>query len=224
MQKQKRFIADASHELRTPIAVVISGLEVNLNNRKLDFTLAKRTLENTLEEMREFSKLSDTLLDLSKYNASVEIEFKPISINELVKSIVEKNKNLASTKNINIETKIELSAMIQGNKIELSRVFLNILDNAIKNTPQGGMISLSDKVTLNNYIITISDNGIGIPDNILNRIFDPFFQGDESRNTGGVGLGLTLSKKIIENHKGTIYIKSQVNKGTNVTISLPLSS
>ena len=90
MQKQKRFIADASHELRTPIAVVISGLEVNLDNKKLDFISAKKTLENTLEEMREFSKLSNDLLDLSKYDTSKQGEYKVIYISELVKSIVEK--------------------------------------------------------------------------------------------------------------------------------------
>src|ERR1035437_66788 len=82
MQKQKRFIADASHELRTPIAIMISGLEVNLNNKKLDFIEAKKTLESTLAEMREFSKLSNSLLDLSKYDT--QAEYKVVSINELV--------------------------------------------------------------------------------------------------------------------------------------------
>ncbi len=224
MQKQKRFIADASHELRTPIAVVISGLEVNLNNKKLDITGAKKTLENTLDEMREFSKLSNDLLDLSKYDMSKQTKYEIFSINELVKSIVEKNKNLANLKNINIETKIELPSVVLGNKIELSRVFFNILDNAIKNTLQDGKIFVSDKVVSGKYLLTISDNGVGIKADILNKIFDPFFRGDTSRSTDGAGLGLTLSKKIIENHKGTISVKSQVNKGTNVIISLPISS
>lgn len=224
MQKQKRFIADASHELRTPIAVVISGLEVNLNNKKLDLAGAKKTLENTLNEMREFSKLSNNLLDISKYDTFIPLEYEPILINELVKSIVEKNKSLAQVKEINIETKIGSMAIIKGNKLELSRVFFNILDNAIKYTPLKGTISISDKVDSNKYIVTISDNGPGIPKDTLDKIFDPFFRGDGARRTSGAGLGLTLSKKIIENHKGTIYIKSQVNKGTNVIISLPISS
>lgn len=224
MQKQKRFIADASHELRTPIAIMISGLEVNLNNKKLDFIEAKKTLESTLAEMREFSKLSNSLLDISKYDTPTQIEYEPISINELVKSIIEKNKNLAKIKKINIETKIESPVVVQGNKIELSRVFFNILDNAIKYTPPGGKILISDKIVSNKYIVIISDSGRGIGEDILSKIFDPFFRGDEARSTDGAGLGLTLSKKIIENHKGTISIKSQVNKGTNVIISLPISS
>lgn len=224
MQKQKRFIADASHELRTPIAVVISGLEVNLNNKKLDFASVKKTLENTLDEMREFSKLSNDLLDMSKYDLPIQKEYKLIPVSELINSIVEKNKNLAHIKNINIETKVESKVFILGNEIELRRVFFNILDNAIKYTPQNGIILLSDKIISNKYIVTIKDSGIGIREDILSKIFDPFFRGDEARSTEGAGLGLTMSKKIIENHKGTISIKSQENKGASVIISLPISS
>jgi len=225
MEKQKRFIADASHELRTPTAVVISGLEVALSNKKLDFPLAKKTLEDTLEEMREFSKLSNTLLDISKYDKSVCIECVPIDINELLKSIIEKSKNLASTKKINLKVEImDSPIIITGNSAELSRVFYNILDNAFKYTPSGRTVSVSDKVVLNKYVITINDSGMGIPKNIIHKIFDPFFRGDASRNTNGAGLGLTLSKKIIENHEGTISIKSELNTGTSVSISLPISS
>jgi signal transduction histidine kinase len=225
MEKQKRFIADASHELRTPIAVIISGLEVNLNNKKLDLAGAKKTMENSLDEMREFSKLSNSLLDLSKYDTPIQREYEKIDIIELIKSVIEKNRPLAQIKGINIETRLlELPAIVHGNKIELQRVFFNILDNAIKYTRVGGLISISDKVVSDKYILTIADSGIGIPKDILNKIFNPFFRGDVSRHTSGAGLGLTLSKKIIENHKGVITIKSQENKGTNVTISLSLSS
>jgi len=224
MKKQKRFIADASHELRTPIAVIISGLEVNLNNKKLDLIAAKKTLEDTLNEMREFSKLSNNLLDISKYDTAIQIEYEPVRMDELVKSIIEKNKNIAFDKEIKIESKIELPAIVKGNKIELGRVIYNILDNAIKYTPKGGEIVVSDKISSNRYIITISDSGCGISKDIIDKIFDSFFRGDVSRNTNGAGLGLTLSKKIVENHKGTISIKSIENKGTNVIISLPISS
>jgi signal transduction histidine kinase len=225
MQKQKRFIMDASHELRTPTAVVISGLEVALSNKKLDFSSAKKTLENTLEEMRDFSKLSNNLLDISKYDTPVNTSFEDIEINKLVKSIVEKSTNLANIKNIKIETKIESEAVIKGNKIELGRVFYNILDNAIKYTDSNGEIIISDKITFDKYTLIFIDDGVGIPKDILNKIFDPFFRGDISRNTNGAGLGLTMSKKIIENHKGTISVKNRTeNNGVCVTISLPISS
>jgi signal transduction histidine kinase len=224
MQKQKRFIADASHELRTPIAVIISGLEVNLNNKKLDLAGAKKTLENTLDEMREFSLLSNNLLDLSKYDIPTQNKHEPVFIGDLLKSIVEKNKNLAGLKEINIETKINYDMTVLGNRIELSRVFYNILDNAIKYTPHNGKILIEDKVVSNKYILTISDTGAGIPKDVIDKIFDPFFRGDTSRSTDGAGLGLTLSKKIIENHKGTILIKNAENQGVSVIITLPLAS
>jgi len=224
MQKQKRFIADASHELRTPIAVIISGLEVNLNNKNLTLESAKKTMEDTLSEMREFSKLSSNLLDISKYDTPIKTEYEPIKINELLKSIIEKNKIIIKDRGLKIETRIDSDAVIDGNKIELERVFYNILDNAIKYNKTDGNIFVSDKVSLNKYIVTISDDGCGISKDIINKIFDSFFRGDISRNTAGAGLGLTISKKIIENHKGTISIKSQENKGTSVIISLPISS
>ena len=225
MLKQKRFIADASHELRTPTAVVISGLEVALSNKKLDFTLAKKTLENTLDEMRELSELSNNLLDISKYNMSeANIKYENINIDEEIKHITDKNKNLAKIKEINIETKIESSAIVLGNKIELARVFYNVLDNAIKYTPHNGKILISGEKKSNKYLIIINDNGSGISKEALDKIFNPFFRDEKARNTIGAGLGLTISKKIIENHKGTISIKSVENKGTSVMITLPLTS
>ncbi len=225
MIRQKRFIADASHELRTPIAIVVSGLEVALSNKKLDFTLAKKTLEGTLEEMRKFSKLSDTLLDISKYSILARLDHEPIGIDELVKSIAEKYKNLAKLKEISIEVKMESPAVVEGNEIEFSRVFYNILDNAIKYTPQGGTIKASGEIVVpGKYQVTISDNGSGIREEIIDKVFDPFFRGDATRSTNGAGLGLTLVKKIIEDHKGTISIKSELNKGTSMIVSFPTSS
>ena len=225
MLKQKRFIADASHELRTPTAVIISGLEVALNNKKLDFSLAKKTLESTLEEMREFAELSNTLLDISKYNMSEEkIKYEKIRIDEKIEDITEKNKVLAKIKNINIETKIESPATVFGNRIELNRVFYNVLDNAIKFTPNDGSIKVNGEIRLNKYVITVNNSDSFIPKEAIGKIFDPFFRADGARSTKGAGLGLTLSKKIIENHNGAISVKSQENKGTSVIISLPLSS
>ena len=224
MQRQKRFIADASHELRTPIAVVISGLEVALRNKDFNLQVAKKTIENTLNEMKDFAQLSNALLDLSQYDTKVQMKFDSISISDLIESITGEIKNLASFYEINFEIKTKEKAMILGNKIGLSRVFYNVLDNAIKYTPRGGKVLISDKIVSNRYILTIEDSGRGIPKEIIDKIFEPFFRGDLSRNTTGAGLGLTLSRKIIEKHKGSISIKSEVNKGTSVIISLPISS
>lgn len=224
MQKQKRFIADASHELRTPIAVVISGLEVALRNKNLDVTTAKKTIENTLTEMKEFSVLTNDLLNMSKDDASKRTQYAIVAINELVINSAEKIKPLATEKGIHVHVQINNPAHINGDTIELQRVFYNILDNAITHTQADGSITISDKIISGQYYVTIEDTGTGIPENILDKIFDPFFQGNLARNTKGAGLGLALVKKIIENHQGSIEIKSNLNKGTKVIISLPVSS
>jgi two-component system sensor histidine kinase CiaH len=221
-QKQKRFIADASHELRTPVAVVISGLEVALRKKDLDINTAREVLEKSLVEMREFSNLSNHLLDISKYDNNKDALNQKIIVLELLKDILSKIEPLALSKKIKIEVKLENKVLVQGNSFELKRVFYNIIHNAITHTKAEGTITVFDDVVRNNYMIYIKDTGIGISKDMLEKVFDPFFQGDVSRSTTGAGLGLTLAKKIVENHKGTIKIESEIGKGTKVIVSLPI--
>ncbi|MCX6755453.1 MAG: HAMP domain-containing sensor histidine kinase [Candidatus Nomurabacteria bacterium] len=224
MKRQKRFIADASHELRTPIAIAISGLEVAMSNKNFNIDIAKKTLSNTLEEMQDLSKLTNNLLDVTKYNVSSSSVYEPLQINEVISQAVEKMKALAKAKEIEIKNEIKEQVNVLGNKTEIERIVYNIINNSLAHTPNEGIVTISDFINKKEYIISITDNGSGISKENLDKIFDPFFQGDTSRNNGGAGLGLTLAKKIIENHKGKITIKSELNKGTNVIIKLPISS
>ncbi len=222
LEKQKRFVADASHELRTPIAVVISGLEVALRNKNLNLESAKNTLVDTLNEMKEFSKLSNHLLDISKYDIGVVTVKDKVQVEQVLVTTIAKIQPLIKEKEINLKLDLLHKALVFGNEIELGRVFYNIFTNAITHTQPKGSISVSDSIISNHYTVVIADTGVGIPEDILTKIFDPFFRGDTSRNTGGSGLGLTLSKRIVESHKGTIGIKSKVGEGTSVAISIPL--
>jgi two-component system sensor histidine kinase CiaH len=227
MQRQKRFIADASHELRTPIAVVISGMEVALNNKNLDFSSAKKTLEESLEEMRELSELCTNLLDISRYENfyRLNLKYEKIRIDEKLKNISEKTRDAsAKLKGVKMEIKIEPDALVWGNRIELARVFYNIFDNAIKYTPSGGKISVLGEKKINKYQIIINNTGPIIPKEALEKIFDPFFRTEESRHTKGAGLGLTLARRIVEGHKGSISMRSKEQEGTHAIISLPLTS
>jgi signal transduction histidine kinase len=241
MYKQKRFIADASHELRTPIAVVVSGLEVALRNKNLGLDQAKQTLSNTLDEMREFSSLTNQLLDLSKRDISGDAaggtgnqaSYMPIDIADIASSTSLKMKKLADEKEINFNISIptDIKVRVLGDETELSRVFYNIIHNAITYTPKQGTITVEGHISMGKYVVTVTDTGVGIPAKTLDKIFEPFFQGNASRNHTqisskgtGAGLGLTLSRKIIESHKGTIIIKSKEHQGTKAVISLPLSS
>ncbi len=223
MQRQKRFIADASHELRTPITIALSGLEVALRNKEIT-GLAKDTLSNTLVELEDLAKLTNHMLDFTKQDLATTTEHLPIIMSQVVTQVTTKMKPVAAEKGVGIQNLSRLTATILGNQVELERVLYNILNNAVSHTPKGGMITIADSEDRKNYVITIADTGVGIAKGDIGKVFDPFFQSDSSRHTGGSGLGLTLAKKIIENHKGDILIKSQLGLGTEVIISLPKQS
>lgn len=222
MMKQKRFIADASHELRTPVAVMVSGLEVALRNKNLTIADAKETLEDTLAEMRELSKLSNHLLDLSRYDADIHGQQTPIKVTEVLDPVLHKAILLAEDKGISFNRGQIEEATISAHQLELSRVFLNLFHNAIKYTPKGGTVTIEGVKRSRKYSITIRDTGQGIEKDVLDKIFEPFFQGDAAHNSGGAGLGLTLAKRIIDDHDGDINIESEVGIGTTVTVTLPV--
>ncbi len=224
MEKQKRFIADASHDLRTPVAVVISGLEVALRNKHLNLDSARTSLQDTLLEMKDFSKLTNYLLDISKYDVKSKDFFEILVLKDLLTKVAKKIEPLVLKNDVKLNVHINTTVSIFGNSIELERVFFNILSNAIFHTPQGGEISIRDMEERKTCAVTIEDTGEGISKANINKVFDPFFRGDPSRNVEGAGLGLTLAKKIIENHKGNIKIKSELGKGTIVIVTLPVSS
>ncbi len=223
-QRQKQFIADAAHELRTPVAIAISGLEVALRNKKLDMSIVRTVMESSLNEMRELSKLSNNLLDIAKLDRHHKVVHEIVPITQLVRLVAIKTQLLAQEKSILINVDLKNEENVSGNAMDLERVFYNIINNAIAHTGEVGSIEVSDKVVGKNYSIVIKDNGVGMESEVLQRVFDPFFQGDISRNQSGAGLGLTLAKKIITEHLGTISIESQVGQGTAVTISLPTVS
>jgi signal transduction histidine kinase len=112
---------------------------------------------------------------------------------------------------------------VHGNQTELGRVFYNILNNALTYTEEGGSVFIHSMTDKHTVTIAFKDTGVGIAKDVLSKIFDPFFRADESRNTHGAGLGLTLAQKIVENHHGFIRVESEVGKGTEVSITLPLS-
>ncbi len=226
VQKQKRFVADASHEMRTPIAVMISGLEVSLRNKNLNLEDARQTLVETLHELKDFSKLSTHLLDISRYDAGIQVEMAHLDVTDIMDSVVQKMALLAAEKKIELISSVEHGGVMIGNQIELHRVFFNLIHNAIKYTESGGAIHIvgSRRQKNKKYLFTITDTGIGMERDVVEKIFDPFFQNDTSRSSGGAGLGLTLAKRIVENHKGSIQIQSELGKGTIFTVSFPITS
>ena len=222
---RKRFVADVSHELKTPITSIMGYADTLLETEDLDSETNKKFLQRISSEAERMSRLVSDLLTLSKYDTSkVKIEKTEFDLGELVKynfevlDIEMKKKNQVGecfvTSNV---------PPIVADKNGIERVILNVLTNAIKYTPEGGSIKVYVGFVYNDAYIKIIDTGIGIPKEDLDKIFERFYRVDKARTRemGGTGLGLSIAKEILDQNDSMIDIKSEVGKGTEVVIRIP---
>jgi signal transduction histidine kinase len=225
IDEQNQFISDASHELRTPIATLRAEMEGKLLENSISDKQARSLISSNLEELGKLQNLSNNLLKLAQIhfingNASRE----DISILEIVKTAVNKITPLAKKKNITIVIKAR-EAIINGNKNTLTEVFVILLDNAVKYSPEDTEINVSSINLAQKIKISVADQGIGISEKDLPHIFERFYRADKSRSqTAGYGLGLSIAKNIIESHSGSINVTSETGKGTVFVVELPLWS
>lgn len=224
LNQQKRFISDASHELRTPITALKTGLEVGLLNKKLSAD-SKNLLESYLQDTQDLEELTNNLLSLAK-NESDNYQISAINIKSLINKVVKKFQALAKRKSLQLIVKEQkLDVLIKGDALAMEQLLSILLDNAIKYSPnkQKIIISLQKKQKL--AILTVQDFGMGIDQQHLPHIFDRFYRADEarSRTNRGFGLGLAIAKTIVEKHRGFIKATSILGKGTSLVVSLPLA-
>jgi heavy metal sensor kinase len=222
-QKLSRFTADAAHELRTPLAALKGETEVLLS-RKRSSEDYHEALTNNLERLDFLTKLVNELLILSQADegkASLKIE--NLNFSGLLKELYEAFNVVAMQKKISFTFSAFEEVLINGDSIKLKQLFSNLIDNAIKYTPDGGNISLIVQPEKDQIIVTLKDTGIGIPSDDLPHIFDRFYRVDTSRSrlSGGVGLGLSICQWIVKAHQGTIDVKSQPHQGTTFILMLP---
>ncbi len=224
---QNRFITDASHELRTPLTALRSEIEVNLRDKDLTLKDAKKLLKSNLEEVDNLQNLSNNLLTLAQFEKSQKqttFYFEEISLTKILNASINKLLPLAKNKNITIEKNIE-NYSISGHESDLIELFVILLDNSIKYSFPKTNIKIGIKKTDDHVLITIKDEGVGISEKDLPHIFERFYRSDISRSkqkVDGYGLGLSIAKKIVDAHNGVISVKSQLEKGTEVTVQLPL--
>lgn len=225
MDEQNRFITDSSHELRTPLTSLKSAMEVNLRNKKLTLKDAKILVSESIGEVNKLQLLSDELLQLAQYQKpQTQIEFEKLSLPDVIQQAIKKVKLLAKQKNISIQEKIQ-DIEIEGNKDELVELFTILLDNAIKYSQEKKSIVVDSEKTDGSVNISIKDQGIGITKEDIPHIFDRFFRTDSARtktDVQGYGLGLSIAKKIVDIHHGSITVESKLNQGSKFTIRLPL--
>ncbi len=221
----RQFSADASHELRTPLTIMRGEIELALRSTKTPEEY-RRVLQSSLEEILRMSSIIDNLLMLAKADQGIyHAEFSEVNLRDLVEELYEDSEALAERKRIRVTLRRAAQITMVGDKVRLRQLFLNLIDNAIKYTPEGGSVTLSVEQQNGSAIFQVEDTGIGIPADEQEKIFDRFYRVDKarSREAGGSGLGLSIAKWIVDLHRGTIAVSSQINKGSVFTVRLPLN-
>lgn len=214
------FVANVSHEFKTPIAA-IEGYATLLQNRSLSPEKHDHYVEKILENSRRLSNLSGNVLTLSKLeNQEIVSGKSEFRLDEQLRQCILLLESKWTEKNIEFD--MELSKInYYGSEPLLSQVWVNILDNAIKHSPVGGIIHIGIRQTDNLLIVTITDHGDGMPEEVQKHIFEKFYQGDSSHKAAGNGLGLALVKRIVELCKGTIEVESAPGNGATFSVALP---
>ena len=224
-EKQNRFTLDASHELATPLAVIKGYIDVLDRWGKDDREVLNESISSIKVELANMISLLDTLLFLSKGDNEIyKMEKTKFWMNDLIKEII-KESNLVDEKHSIVCSQYP-EFQIEGDRRLIKQMLRAIIDNSIKYSPEGTKINIEYNALENKALIEVSDEGIGIPKEDLSRIFDRFYRVDKarSRSIGGSGLGLSLVKWIVDIHKGSIEAESEIEKGTKMTIKLPIKS
>jgi OmpR-family two-component system manganese-sensing sensor histidine kinase len=225
-QRLKQFTADASHELRNPIAVIQTNVQVALSDPDPDPQMQRYHLQVVERLTRRLGKLVDDLLFLARQDSGiVQAQMSTIALEDLLDEVLEEQGVVAAEKDIDLALKTDGTSeySLQGDRDQLSRLFTNLISNAVQYTPKAGKITLELSQLKSALQVKVIDTGIGIPEEALPNLFDRFYRVDPARTkaTGGSGLGLAIAQAIVENHHGQIQIESQVNQGTTVAVILP---
>lgn len=224
---RKEFVADVSHELKTPITSII-GYADTLLEGDYDKDTQMQFLNVISSESRRMAKLVTDLLTLSRYdNNKNKVEKTEIDLGDLTKKCLENLEMEIEKKKHKVECFVTADVpLVKADKYGIERVILNILTNSIKYTHENGNIKIYVGFVYNDAYIKVIDNGIGIPEKDLPRIFERFYRVDKARtrDLGGTGLGLSIAKEIIEQNNGSIDIKSEFGKGTEVVLRIPVKN
>jgi heavy metal sensor kinase len=219
------FSSDVAHELKTPLAIIRGESEIALRKER-DIEEYKRVITVNVEESERMLKTIDDLLLLTKLDYQAHVfKFELVQLNDFMAEIYEQAKIISVKKNIEVELFIPKKIIyIEANRLHLRRLFFNLINNAIKFTPDYGKISLDVKRDQKKAVVTVTDTGIGIPKEDLPRIFDRFFHRDRTATPTGSasGLGLSIVQSIAALHKGTVNVLSEVGRGTTFIVTLPM--
>jgi two-component system phosphate regulon sensor histidine kinase PhoR len=220
------FIANISHELRTPIASCKAIVETLQGGAINDKTIAPDFLERMHMETDKLAQMVDELGELSRIESGeLTLKLEPVDMAKVIIRITDRLKAQADRAQISINLDIPPGLpLIMGDSERIEQVLVNLVHNAIKFTPPKGEIKVFCKIQNDQALISINDTGIGIPEDDLPHIFERFYKVDKARSGGGTGLGLAIAKHIVQAHGGDIWVESEEGKGSTFTFSLPIAS
>lgn len=224
-QHSKRFVADASHELRTPLTILRGELEALLAREGVE-PAAQERLGSLLEEVERLAKIVEGLLMLSRLDAGeAQGEWVSVDLAALTVSTADQIALLAEDKRIRIRCVAGAPVAVRGDRARLKQLVVNLLDNAIKYTPERGKVTLCVTASEDRAVLEVSDSGVGISPEALPHVFERFFRADRarSRDEGGAGLGLAIVQSICTAHGGTVTVESTEKQGSRFRVELPLA-
>jgi signal transduction histidine kinase len=223
VEQQREFFAEAIHQIKSPLAILRANWEEELNNTDLPLEIREKFAQN-IETITRMSQLINKMLILSHTEVSrSNLNFQPVRLDEILNSIIEETSVLAEANNQEINAEYLPEMMVNGDNDRLYQLFFNIIDNAIKYTPEYGKITIRGRVENNIVIIDIQDTGPGIPLEEQSLIFNRFYRArnGNTKKVSGSGLGLAICKMIAEMHKGKINVKSEQGKGSTFRVLIP---
>ena len=219
-EKEKQFTSDVSHELRTPLSVIISQSEYAFE----DSEYRQQALEVINREAKRMSGLVGRLLTIARSDAGrLTPEFEKINLSELCETVAEQQSYIAGERNITVKTDIEPEVFISADEPMMIRILLNLVDNSIKYGKDGGNITISLSREGNSAKMSVEDDGIGIAEKDLEKIWERFYRVDQSRSREGTGLGLAMVKALVKAHNGRIEAASSPGKGSRFDVYMPLA-
>ncbi len=217
----KRLFEDLSHDLKTPLTVIKGEFEVMLK-KKRSAEEYESVLRSSLEEVDKIIGLAENMLILASFEAQNIIpDRKELDLNLLIQGIVNSMRKAAEEKRIEISLSYDFGMTIKADERQIKQLFINLLDNAIKYTPESGKISIDARKDNTGVSIKIKDTGLGIAEYQIEHIFDRFYRVEKSRTKQGFGLGLSIVKSVVDAHNGRIEVKSSPGIGTTFSIFLP---
>lgn len=220
---RQEFLTNVSHELRTPLASIKLMLETVTESE--DEEAAKIFLPQVLGQVDRLTTLVQRLLEQARVESGeLVLRIDEIDLEEVARPIVQSFGPQAAAKNVTLELRPVRPAIVEADEQRLSQVFVNLIDNALRFTPEGGSVSVTLDVDDGYALICVADTGMGIPYKDLPYVFERFYVADRSRTRGvsGAGLGLSIVKQIVEAHHGTVQVESTLGIGTKFTVSIPM--